>query len=393
MDRPVVAVVLAGGIGSRLYPASRGHRPKQFRSLTGDGASLLTRTVERVAFADATLVVTRPEFEDAARRHARAAFGDCDGDGSTPDPGDASRVEGVEGAEGAESVELLVEPAGRDTGPAVAYATHVAAERYGSGSSPRSPTDDADAAAGGDADAAAGGDADPVVLVCPSDHLVRGSFEPTARRALRAAADTGSLVALGVEPTRPDTGYGYVEPGAPRGDHFRVAAFHEKPDAATAERYVADGYLWNAGIFAWTPAAFREAARGSPLDPLLDALDAGDPAGGFATVDPVSVDYAVLERAADVAVVPVAFAWDDLGSWDALRRVLPDEGDNAVLGEALAIDASGNVVAADEGTHVSVLGVEDLVVAAFDDRVLVVPVDEAQRVREVVDRLRDEELF
>jgi mannose-1-phosphate guanylyltransferase len=373
MDRPVVAVVLAGGIGSRLYPASRSHRPKQFRSLTGD-ASLLTRTVDRVGFADATLVVTRPAFEDAAREHARAALDAKPA--STPDDATLDGDRGSAVRPGS-SVEVLVEPAGRDTGPAVAYATHVAAERFASA------------------------DAEPVVLVCPSDHLVRGAFEPTARRALRAAGDTGSLVTLGVEPTRPETGFGYVEPGGARGDHFRVVAFHEKPDVDTAERYVEAGYLWNAGIFAWTPAAFRRAARGSPLDPLVNALDAGDPAGGFAAVDPVSVDYAVLERADDVAVVPVSFAWDDLGSWDALRRVLPretDDGaetgdDNAVLGDALAIDAAGNVVAADEDTHVSLVGVEGLVVAAFDDRVLVVPVDEAQRVREVVDRLRAEGTF
>lgn len=340
MDRPVVALVLAGGVGTRLYPAAGPDRPKQFLDPTDAGRSLLDATLARADFADHVAVATRERHADAVR--ARVADAGVD-------------------------ATVLVEPAARDSGPALVHATARLRGRHG----------------------------DPVVVALPSDHAVGddAAFRETATEAAGIAARTGLLVTVGVEPTRPETGYGYLEPGAERDGYRLLDAFHEKPDAATARRYLAGEHLWNAGIFAWTPAAFREAARGSPLDPLLDALDASDPAGGFATVDPVSVDYAVLERAADVAVVPVAFAWDDLGSWDALRRVLPDEGDNAVLGEALAIDASGNVVAADEGTHVSVLGVEDLVVAAFDDRVLVVPVDEAQRVREVVDRLRDEELF
>jgi mannose-1-phosphate guanylyltransferase len=330
MDRPVVAVVLAGGVGSRLYPASRGDRPKQFLSPDG-GASLLARTVERASFADGTLVVTRPEFAAAAREHAPGA-------------------------------EVLVEPAGRDTGPALVYATHVARERFD----------------------------DPAVLALPSDHHVAGAFEPTARRGLRLAADTGALVTFGVEPTRPETGYGYVEPGAARGAGFDVAAFHEKPDAETAATYVDAGHLWNAGIFAWTPAAFLAAARDSPLAPLVDALEAPDPdpEAGFAAVEPASVDHAVLERAADVVVVPVDFAWDDLGTWDALERL--DGG--GFGGDVLTLDAERNVVAA-PGRHVSLVGVSDLVVAAFDDRILVVPKSEAGRVREVVDRLRDDGRF
>jgi len=122
----------------------------------------------------------------------------------------------------------------------------------------------------------------------------------------------------------------------------------------------------------------------------VDGLESGDPGAAFAAVDPVSVDYAVLERAADVRVVPAAFDWDDVGAWDALARLL--DGENATLGDSLAIDASGNVLASDD-KHVSVVGADDLVVAAFDDRVLVVPTDDAQRVREVVAELREEELF
>jgi mannose-1-phosphate guanylyltransferase len=328
-ERPLVAVVLAGGVGTRLYPASRSYRPKQLLAVGGDD-TLLERTVARVDFADEVVVVTRSEFADAVR-------------------------------EAAPDTTVLVEPAGKDTGPALAYATHRVAERF----------------------------ADPVVLAVPSDHHVDGDFETAARRGARVAVETGALVTFGVEPTRPDTGYGYVEPGTDHGDYAEVAAFHEKPDAETARRYVERGDYWNAGVFAWTPAAFRAAARDTPLGPLVDALDAGDPAGGFEAVDPVSVDNAVFERADDVVTVPLDVEWDDLGSWDALRRLLPADEDGTVVAgdaDAVSLDAENNVVAGDD-VHVSLVGVDDLAVVAYDDRVLVVPTAKAQQVRDLVAEL------
>lgn len=343
-DRPVVAVVLAGGVGSRLYPASRGDRPKQFLPLgTDSDESLLSRTVSRLDFADEVLVSTRPAFADEVPEHA-------------PD------------------AEVVVEPAGKDTGPAHLYATWAARRRV---------VDDADTAA------------DPVVVCLPSDHHVPDAeaFAAAMGRGARVAADTGALVAFGVEPTRPDTGYGYIEPGVQHGGYADLAAFHEKPDAETAREYLAAGYRWNAGIFAWTPAALFAAARDTPLAPLADALEAGEPERGFDAVEPVSIDYAVMERADGAAVVPVDFAWDDLGSWDALERVLEGDADgNTLESDALALDASGNVVVSDD-KHVSVVGVDDLCVVAYDDRVLVVPKAEAQRVREVVARLKEDGSF
>ncbi|SEK89713.1 mannose-1-phosphate guanylyltransferase [Haloferax larsenii] len=334
MDRPLVALVLAGGTGTRLYPASRSDRPKQFLPLGGD-QSLLSATVSRADFADHVVVSTRPEFADDIADHA-------------PD------------------AEVVVEPAAKDTGPALVYATHRIAELYD----------------------------DPVVVVLPSDHHVGDGFSEAMARGARVAAETDSLVAFGVEPTRPDTGYGYIEPGAFHGDYADLATFHEKPDANTAERYVEQGYLWNAGMFAWTPDALLAAARDSPLDPLVDALDAGTVEVGFDAVDPLSIDYAVMERAEDAAVVPVDFEWDDVGAWDALARVLDaDEDGNVALGDdPIVVDAADNVVATD-GANVSLVGVSDLAVVAWDDRVLVVPKAEAQRVREVVSQLQDDGEF
>jgi mannose-1-phosphate guanylyltransferase len=345
MDRTLVAVVLAGGTGTRLYPASRSDRPKQFLSLgdptdasdADDSQSLLSRTVSRVDFADEVVVVTRPEFETAVHDHAPDAT-------------------------------VLTEPEGKDTGPALTYATHRVAETH----------DDA------------------VVVVLPSDHHVRGDFASVARRGAAVAAETGRLVTFGVDPTRPETGYGYLEPGESHGDWATLDSFHEKPDRETAESYVAAGYRWNAGIFAWTPASFLAAARDSRLGPLVDDLERGDPDAGFAAVESVSVDYAVMEPAADageVAVVSADFEWDDLGSWDALERLLAaDDAGNVALGDLLSVDAADNVVATDD-KHVSLVGVEGLAVVAYDDRVLVVPKEDAQRVREVVAELRENGAF
>ena len=333
MQQPLVALVLAGGVGTRLYPASRSHRPKQFLRFGGDG-SLLARTVDRVGFVDEVYVSTRPAFADQVRDHAPRAG-------------------------------VIVEPVARDTGPAIVHAATRIREQVG----------------------------ECVVLALPSDHLVEGSFAEAAHRGARVAVETEGVVTFGIEPTRPATEYGYIRPGTDYSGYFDVDEFVEKPAESRAREFVDRGFYWNAGMFAFTPATLLRCARNSPLAPLVDALSAGEPERGFDAVDTVSVDRAIMERTDDAYVVPAALEWDDLGSWDALRRVGElDDGGNAVLGEGLLLDASGNVVASD-GAHVSVVGVSDLVVAAYDDRVLVVPVEQAQRVREVVDTLQSDGRF
>lgn len=329
-DVTTVGLVMAGGAGTRLYPASRSDRPKQFQSF-GSDRSLLRQAVDRLDFLEEVYVVTRPEYAETVEEIA-------------PD------------------TTVLTEPEPKDTGPALVYATHTIARA----------------------------ESDPVVLCTPSDHVIGEGFATDATEALEAAAETEGLVTIGIEPTRPATEYGYILPGKPRDGYAPVDDFHEKPGPENAEVLLERGATWNAGIFAWRPKSFLDAARLSPLEPLVEALEAGEAEQGFEAVSPVSVDYAILEEASNAFVVPGTFPWDDLGSWDALDRLL--EGENAVIGDALAIDAEDNVISSDD-KHVSVLGVDDLVVVAYDDRVLVVPKERAQAVRSVVSRLKEDGLF
>jgi mannose-1-phosphate guanylyltransferase len=324
-----VAVVLAGGRGTRLYPASTAETPKQFRAFGGSDESLLARTVARAeAVADHVHVLTRPAYADAAADHA-------------PDAA------------------VLVEPEPKDTGPALLYAAHELRDRYD----------------------------DPVLLTLPSDHHMGEGYAAALSRAAAVARETDGLVTLGVTPTRAATEYGYLKPGERHGDYHAVAAFKEKPDPGAAARYREHGYRWNAGVFAWRPDALLAAARAAGLGDFLDGL-ATDPAAAFAAVDPVSVDHGVMEDAGDVYMLPADFAWDDLGSWDAFERVLAGDPDgNVSLGDTLAVDCEDCVLAAGEDDHVAAVGVSDLVVATYDGRTVVVPKHDAQRVREVVDAL------
>jgi mannose-1-phosphate guanylyltransferase/mannose-6-phosphate isomerase len=225
------------------------------------------------------------------------------------------------------------------------------------------------------------------VAVLPSDHLITatGEFQEAFRRAERFAKDY--LVAFGVRPTTPHTGYGYIRPGEPLGDGgARVDAFVEKPDLETARSYVADGYLWNSGMFCFDAGLFLsecevcapEVVRAfeQPMEEAYNATPA------------LSIDYGVMEKTRRAAVVPLESDWSDVGNFDAVYAALPKNGDgNAVRCEHIGIDSSGNLIIAD--SLVATVGVHDIAIVETKDAILVAARDEAQRVGEIVKALRD----
>jgi len=341
-------VIMAGGSGTRFWPLSRKARPKQFLPLASKNP-LITDTVSRLkglASVKDTLIVCGPS-------HAKQA---------------AKLVKGLP------KKNLLVEPVARNTAPAIALAALAVAAK----------------------------DPEGILVVLPSDHHVADpkGFQKVITEAARVAAG-GHLVTLGITPHRPETGYGYIQVGeALTGGGRQVKAFREKPDPETARRYVDSGeYVWNAGIFVFRAdvilAAFAEhmPEMRKGLEALRQAVGKRTFAAVLKRVFPklpsVSIDYGVMEKAKNLAVLPGDFGWSDVGSFAAIPEVRPaDEHGNVVSGpEAVVVDCKGCVVLADK-RPLAVVGLTDMVVVDSGDAVLVVPKDKSQDVRKVVEALK-----
>ena len=330
------AVILAGGVGSRFWPLSTPHRPKQLLPLVGDRA-LLEDTAERMrplVPPERTLVMTNALLAPQILQLLP----------SLPHEN------------------LVIEPKAAGTGPALAWAAREIARRAGH---------------------------DAVMLSVHADWTV--GYPERFLATLAEAADTaereGALVTVGIVPSRPDPGFGYIQPGEPVGGARRVARFVEKPNAATAERFIADGFLWNSGIFVWRVRdLLREIEAHAPeIAPAL--LSAGTAEEFFSRVTPISIDHSVMERSAHALVLAGDFAWDDVGTWAALRRVrVADDAGNAVAGDVHAVASSGNVVHADTGSVV-LYGVNDLVVVAREGLTLVTTVERAADLKTLLDAL------
>ena len=326
-------LILAGGSGTRLFPLSREHYPKQFIPLVDD-ESLFQKTVKRSLLFSSPqeiAIVTNTDHRFLVRDQLAAIGCDC---------------------------RVLVEPVGRNTLPAIYYGIREATREDGS----------------------------DTVAVLPSDHLITatGPFQDAFRRAERLSKDY--LVVFGVRPTSPHTGYGYIRPGEPLGDGSTVDAFVEKPDLETAGRYVADGYLWNSGMFCFDAGLFLseceacapEVARAfeQPLEEAYGATPA------------LSIDYGIMEKTRKAAVVPLECDWNDVGNFDTLYAALKKNGSgNAVRGEHIGIDSSENLIIADR--LVATVGVHDLAIVETKDAILVAARDEAQRVGEIAKALRE----
>jgi mannose-1-phosphate guanylyltransferase len=352
------AVIMAGGVGSRFWPRSRRAHPKQFLDVLG-GASLIQSTFARLqplVTPERAYVVTHADYAAQTREHLPALP--------------------------AENV--LAEPVARNTAPCIAFA---AARLHAL-------------------------DPDATLVVLPADHVVRNvaRFHEVLRAAVAKANEGGALVTVGIEPTHPETGYGYIQydsslrdehaDGLPRA--FPVRAFAEKPDLATAERFLDSGdFLWNSGMFVWRADAILDALHRHLPDvyhafaPLEAAFGTGAAAEAveqaYARTPKISVDYGVMEPAAaagEVFVVPGAFGWSDVGDWRAVYDLAPkDAAGNAAEGNVILHNTSRAYARAADGRLLALVGVRDVVVVDTGDAVLVCGLDATQRVKDIVDYL------
>lgn len=333
-----VAIILAGGSGERFWPLSTPDRPKQLLSLSGSGASLLQDSVDRARtlFEPGNIFIVTGERIGPAIRDAGVLPVD----------------------------QVLIEPEAKNTLGAICWAVAELRKR--------------------------GYSDDSLMAVLTSDHAIGGvdEFFNSVDNALTLASSMDGLVTIGIPPNRPETGFGYIQLGAPVDAGFAVSRFAEKPPLDKAIEYLASGdYLWNSGMFFWRIGAFvrelslydREAAG------VLDRLST-DP-GIFSELIAAPIDRAVMEKSSRVYVVPAEFSWDDIGSWDSLgRTTASDEAGNVAIGEVVTLDSMGNIVYSDH-VPVGVIGMSDIIVVATKYGVLVCPKSQAQRVREIVKRL------
>lgn len=345
---PVRAVILAGGSGSRLWPLSRQQFPKQFLSLH-EKASLLQATIERLNPLIPPSDVVIVTGEDHAKGEAYQAL---------------------------QPYQAILEPVGRNTAPAIAVAAAWL----------RDQSDD------------------PVMVVLPADHVIRDvqAFQRHLAQAIEAAKD-GMLVTFGIQPTRPDTGFGYIKTSALGARHsalLKVERFTEKPDHAMAERFLREGgYYWNSGMFVWRASVILAEIKRhltevhAVLEDMRRAWKSGeDFASGvkdhFSRMPSISIDYGVLEKSSHIGLIPCEIGWSDVGSWDAVHDIASkDENGNAIQGNVLALDCKDSLIRGGRRL-IAAIGLEGLTVVETPDAVLIAKRGQSQRVREIVDELK-----
>jgi mannose-1-phosphate guanylyltransferase len=347
------AVVMAGGSGTRFWPKSRRNRPKQLLRLYGD-ATMLQQTVARIAPLvppERTLIITGADQAAAVRAQL-------------PDLPPAN---------------VVAEPCPRDTAPCVGLAARIVAAKDPAGT----------------------------MIVMPADHVIQPAekFQATVRAAASVVeADPSAFVTFGIRPTRPETGYGYIERGealpAREGIALnRVVQFREKPDQATAETFLASGrFSWNSGIFVWRASTILDALR-THRPPLAEAIDRigqalGTPAEAevvareYPGLEKVPIDKAVMEKAANVQVLEVVYDWNDVGDWRALTALVPpDARGNTTQGNVVAADTTGSIIVSDDGGLVATLGVDDLVIVQSGGATLVARKDQLDKLKSLVESL------
>lgn len=346
----LIPVILAGGKGERFWPVSRLNRPKQFLCLDRSGRSLLQSTADRLLKLtedwNSLWVVTAAHLADGVRAQL-------------PDLPESN---------------LLIEPMGRDTAPAVAWGCLEVARRHGE---------------------------DVIVGFFPADHWIadESAFCQTLTAAAELALHQGAIATLGITPTFPSTGYGYIEQGAEAGTYgglstYQVSRFTEKPDQATAEAFIASGqFSWNSGMFIFPAQIMLQELKTHAPQLMQPILERGVEA--YADLDKLSIDYAVMEQTNRAYVMPVKFGWDDLGDWNAVERLLKQpEDQNVELATHLGVDTKDSIVyTSDQNEIVVTIGLEDVVIVRDGNVTLVVRKDRTQDIKKAVKLLDAEGRF
>ena len=348
------ALIMAGGRGERFWPKSRKSMPKQFLSLADPEKTMIQSTVERIrplVKAEDILIATNRDYKALVRTQL-------------PDLPEGN---------------VLCEPLARNTAPCIGWGAVTLRKKYG----------------------------DALMMVLPSDHLIQqpALFRGILKSALRTAEATDALVTLGISPTVPDTGYGYIqydtEEGTDFENVFRVRKFVEKPDLKTAKKYLASGeYLWNSGMFIWKASAVLREIR-EKLPELYAQLEIIEQAIGtdretevlnevFGQINPISIDYGVMEKAKNVYVLPSSFGWDDVGSWLAVGRINPaNDAGNVVRGDVVAVNSTRCIVEGGSKT-IAMVGLEDTIIVDTKDALLVCAKESAGDIRKVLETLKAE---
>lgn len=340
-------VIMCGGIGSRFWPYSRTTLPKQFIDFLGTGRSLLQMSYDRIlpiVDKENIIILTNEQYADKVREQL-------------PELADS---------------QLLLEPARRNTAPCIAWAAHHIAAL----------------------------DPEASIIVTPSDHLItrEAEFERCVREGFEFVENHDALLTLGILPTRPETGYGYIQVGEAVGTDFhKVKTFTEKPDLELAQTFIRTGeFFWNSGIFLWQARSIIKAL--AQYAPDIDAIfEAGKDtfgttreqefiAAAFPSCMSISIDYAVMERADNVYVETVTFGWNDLGTWSALYDMSPKNRDGNVtqLCQVLAYNATGNIFAVKNDKLIVVDGLNDYIIADSGDVLLICPKSREQRIKQMV---------
>ena len=348
----ITAVIMAGGRGERFWPQSRNSRPKQFLSLTADGETMIQKTVKRISplvDIEDVFIVTNKNYLGLVKEQLP----------SLPDEN------------------IIAEPAARNTAPCIGLAAGVIRKKYGD---------------------------DAIMLVLPSDHLIKfnAMFIDILKQAVKVAENDKNLVTIGITPTYPETGYGYINFSNSDTEYqgaYEVVRFVEKPDIERAKQYVNSGeYLWNSGMFVWKASSILSNIEKYLPDMYSGLLKISESYGTetfdetlenvFPQLKSESIDFGVMERADDIYTIPGNFGWDDVGSWLALERINPtNEYGNMVKGDVVSINTKNSTIIGGKKL-IATIGLEDVIVVDTEDAILICAKDSSQDVKKVIENLK-----